>query len=43
MVQPYVAEHSLNLYARLGTRIAFLGVDARTEVTLLKWHPEPPF
>jgi len=31
-MQPYVAEHSLNLYARLGTRIAFLGVDARTEV-----------
>jgi hypothetical protein len=29
---PYVAEHSHNMYARLGARIAFLGIDARTEV-----------
>ncbi|KAM5356112.1 hypothetical protein ACJ41O_002758 [Fusarium nematophilum] len=26
---PYVAEHSYNLYARLGARIALLGIDAR--------------
>ncbi|PKS10626.1 hypothetical protein jhhlp_002381 [Lomentospora prolificans] len=30
---PYVAEHSVNLYARLGARLAFLGIDARTERT----------
>ncbi|CAM1507110.1 Fc.00g067510.m01.CDS01 [Cosmosporella sp. VM-42] len=30
---PYVAEHSYNLYARLGARIALLGIDARTERT----------
>lgn len=30
---PYVAEHSHNLYARLGARIALLGIDARTERT----------
>ncbi|KAK0729329.1 hypothetical protein B0T21DRAFT_394637 [Apiosordaria backusii] len=30
---PYVAEHSHNLYARLGARIAFVGIDARTERT----------
>jgi hypothetical protein len=29
---PYVAEHSHNMYARLGARMAFLGLDARTEV-----------
>lgn len=29
---PYVAEHSFNMYARLGARIALLGIDARTEV-----------
>ncbi|KAJ0276037.1 hypothetical protein Brms1b_003195 [Colletotrichum noveboracense] len=28
---PYVAEHSHNMFARLGARIAFLGIDARTE------------
>lgn len=33
--QPYVAEHSHNMFARLGARIAFLGIDARTEVRLL--------
>ncbi|KAK0703746.1 hypothetical protein B0T26DRAFT_681386 [Lasiosphaeria miniovina] len=30
---PYVAEHSHNMFARLGARIAFLGIDARTERT----------
>ncbi|KAL0936522.1 transcription factor [Colletotrichum truncatum] len=30
---PYVAEHSHNMYARLGARIGFLGIDARTERT----------
>ncbi|KAK1757453.1 hypothetical protein QBC47DRAFT_156651 [Echria macrotheca] len=30
---PYVAEHSHNIYAKLGARIAFLGIDARTERT----------
>lgn len=30
---PYVAEHSFNMYARLGARIALLGIDARTEVS----------
>ncbi|KAK4648642.1 uncharacterized protein QC761_112010 [Podospora bellae-mahoneyi] len=30
---PYVAEHSHNVYARLGARIAFIGLDARTERT----------
>ncbi|KAI0018512.1 hypothetical protein F4780DRAFT_519370 [Xylariomycetidae sp. FL0641] len=30
---PYVAEHSMNLYAKLGARIAFFGIDARTERT----------
>lgn len=29
---PYVAEHSINLYSRLGARMALLGIDARTEV-----------
>lgn len=32
-VQPYVAEHSRSIYARLGARIAFFGIDARTERT----------
>jgi hypothetical protein len=32
---PYVAEHSHNLFAKLGARIAFLGIDARTEVCRL--------
>lgn len=27
-----MAEHSYNLYARLGARIALVGIDARTEV-----------
>lgn len=31
--QPYVAEHSRSIYARLGARIAFFGIDARTEVS----------
>lgn len=30
---PYVAEHSFNMYARLGARMAMLGIDARTERT----------
>jgi hypothetical protein len=30
---PYVAERSRSLYARLGARIAFLAIDARTERT----------
>lgn len=30
---PYVAEHSHNIFAKLGARIALLGVDARTERT----------
>ncbi|EHK26522.1 uncharacterized protein TRIVIDRAFT_52484 [Trichoderma virens Gv29-8] len=30
---PYVAEHSYNIYTRLGARIALLGIDARTERT----------
>lgn len=30
---PYVAEHSMNMFSRLGARIAFLGIDARTERT----------
>ncbi|KAG6017207.1 hypothetical protein E4U54_008046 [Claviceps lovelessii] len=30
---PYVAEHSINIYSRLGARMAMLGIDARTERT----------
>ncbi|KFA64205.1 hypothetical protein S40285_00859 [Stachybotrys chlorohalonatus IBT 40285] len=30
---PYVAEHSVNIYARLGARMALAGIDARTERT----------
>ncbi|KAI0206212.1 hypothetical protein F4808DRAFT_111048 [Astrocystis sublimbata] len=30
---PYVAEKSMNMYAKLGARIAFMGIDARTERT----------
>jgi hypothetical protein len=30
---PYVAEHSHNMFAKLGARMAFLGIDARTERT----------
>ncbi|ELR09341.1 hypothetical protein GMDG_03907 [Pseudogymnoascus destructans 20631-21] len=30
---PYVAEHSRNIISRLGARIAFFGLDARTERT----------
>ncbi|KAI1874381.1 hypothetical protein JX265_004589 [Neoarthrinium moseri] len=30
---PYVAEHSMNMFSRLGARMAFLGIDARTERT----------
>jgi hypothetical protein len=30
---PYVAEHSRSIYTRLGARIAFFGIDARTERT----------
>ncbi|KAL0474275.1 hypothetical protein QR685DRAFT_3856 [Neurospora intermedia] len=30
---PYVAEHSHNMFTKLGARIAFLGIDARTERT----------
>ncbi|OAA61292.1 hypothetical protein SPI_05316 [Niveomyces insectorum RCEF 264] len=29
---PYIAERSYNMYAKLGARMAFLGLDARTEV-----------
>lgn len=29
---PYVAEHSYNIYSRLGARVALVGIDARTEV-----------
>jgi len=29
---PYFGEHSYHIYARLGARIAFLGIDTRTEV-----------
>lgn len=32
-LQPYVAERSRSIYARLGARIAFFGIDARTEVS----------
>ena len=32
---PYVAEHSRSIYARLGARIAFFGIDARTEASLI--------
>jgi len=30
---PYVAEHSMNMFTKLGARIAFMGIDARTERT----------
>ncbi|XP_044715003.1 transcription factor btf3 [Hirsutella rhossiliensis] len=30
---PYVAEHSYNIYSRLGARVALVGIDARTERT----------
>ncbi|KAI1816954.1 hypothetical protein GGS20DRAFT_134541 [Poronia punctata] len=30
---PYVAEHSMNMFSKLGARIAFMGIDARTERT----------
>lgn len=30
---PYVSEHSHNMFTKLGARIAFLGIDARTERT----------
>ncbi|KAI1434653.1 hypothetical protein GGR50DRAFT_386205 [Xylaria sp. CBS 124048] len=30
---PYVAEHSTNIFTKLGARIAFMGIDARTERT----------
>ncbi|KAJ4417080.1 hypothetical protein N0V82_006362 [Gnomoniopsis sp. IMI 355080] len=30
---PYVAEHSHNIFAKLGARLALLGIDARTERT----------
>ena len=29
---PYVAEHSYNIFTRLGARIALVGIDARVEV-----------
>lgn len=31
---PYVAEHSYNIYTRLGARMALVGIDARVEVSL---------
>ncbi|CAK7273943.1 hypothetical protein SEPCBS57363_005909 [Sporothrix epigloea] len=38
---PYVAEYSHNMYCRLGARMAFLGLDARTERTRHQVnHPE---
>ncbi|KAK6958234.1 hypothetical protein Daesc_001030 [Daldinia eschscholtzii] len=30
---PYVAQHSMNMFAKLGARIAFMGIDARIERT----------
>ncbi|KAI2620870.1 hypothetical protein GGS21DRAFT_536332 [Xylaria nigripes] len=30
---PYLAEHSMNMFTKLGARIAFMGIDARTERT----------
>ncbi|TVY75958.1 Uncharacterized protein LSUE1_G004744 [Lachnellula suecica] len=30
---PYVTDHSRSIYARLGARVAFFGIDARTERT----------
>lgn len=30
---PYVAEKSLNIYTRLGARMALVGIDARVEVS----------
>ncbi|KAI0387429.1 hypothetical protein F5Y04DRAFT_240187 [Hypomontagnella monticulosa] len=30
---PYVAQHSMNMFSKLGARVAFLGIDARTERT----------
>ena len=30
---PYVAEKAYNMYARLGARVALIGIDARTEVS----------
>ncbi|KAI1209411.1 uncharacterized protein F4807DRAFT_426637 [Annulohypoxylon truncatum] len=30
---PYVAQHSMNMFSKLGARIAFMGIDARTERT----------
>lgn len=32
---PYVAQHSYNMFVRLGARIAMLGIDARVEVSSL--------
>lgn len=31
---PYVAEHSFNVYTRLGARMALMGIDARVEVSI---------
>lgn len=30
---PYVAEHSYNIFTRLGARMALVGIDARVEVS----------
>ncbi|KAI2472117.1 hypothetical protein F4781DRAFT_30064 [Annulohypoxylon bovei var. microspora] len=30
---PYVAQHSMNMFSKLGARIAFMGIDARIERT----------
>lgn len=30
---PYVTQHSMNMFSKLGARIAFMGIDARTERT----------
>lgn len=32
---PYVAEHSYNIFTRLGARMALVGLDARVEVRQL--------
>lgn len=40
---PYVAEHSFNIYTRLGARMALMGIDARVEVSLLGEACDYPF
>ena len=38
---PYVAEHSYNIYSRLGARMALIGIDARVEVCILSTSSSP--